>query len=231
MNRRTDDEPIRGLPERLPEGERIVWQGAPAWKSLAQRLFRFRMLAVYFGILLVWRVASAIHAGGGLPEALSAAAGPIMLAAAAYAILAVLAVLIARTTVYTITNKRVAIRFGVALPMTINLPFSSISSADLKAYPGGAGDIALALTGDRKIGYLVLWPHVRPFKLRRPQPMLRSVPDAARVAEFLAEGLSKTLARQTAATDPTPETVPGTPAPAVRGAHALSAQPANSAPR
>ncbi len=36
------------------------------------------------------------------------------------------------------------------------------------------------------LGYLVYWPHVRPGRVARPQPMLRAVPNAADVAALLA---------------------------------------------
>jgi len=29
-------EPVPGLPQRLPQGERILWQGAPDWQTLAR---------------------------------------------------------------------------------------------------------------------------------------------------------------------------------------------------
>ena len=51
-----DAEP--GLPEPLPHGERILWQGAPAWGSIARRVFHLRKVALYFGVLLAWTVAS-----------------------------------------------------------------------------------------------------------------------------------------------------------------------------
>ena len=28
-----DFEPVRGLPQVLPEGERLLWQGAPRWQD------------------------------------------------------------------------------------------------------------------------------------------------------------------------------------------------------
>lgn len=214
MNRRTNDEPVRGLPEQLPEGEQILWQGAPAWRSLALRLFRFRTLAVYFGILLIWRGASAVYEGGGVAEAVAATYPLLLLAAAAFAILAVLAWLIARTTIYTVTNKRLAMRFGVALPMTVNLPFAAVEAADLREYKGGTGDISLTLGGGRKIGYLVLWPHARPFKLRNPQPMMRAIPDASRVADLMADRLAAIAATIPApAPAPVPEPAETAPAP------------------
>jgi hypothetical protein len=32
----------------------------------------------------------------------------------------------------------------------------------------------------KRIAYLHLWPHARPWQLKRPQPLLRALPDAAR---------------------------------------------------
>ncbi|MFM7692363.1 MAG: hypothetical protein ACKPAC_23350, partial [Alphaproteobacteria bacterium] len=41
-------EPIPGLPEALPEGEVLLWQGAPAWTEIAQRVFLIRWVMAYF---------------------------------------------------------------------------------------------------------------------------------------------------------------------------------------
>ena len=32
-------EPVHGLPEKLPAGEKILWQGSPDWKTLANEAF------------------------------------------------------------------------------------------------------------------------------------------------------------------------------------------------
>ena len=40
------------------------------------------------------------------------------------------------------------------------------------------------------MSYLLLWPHIRPWRLRAPEPMLSSIPDAAKVAAKLAEALT-----------------------------------------
>lgn len=190
MNTRTDHQPVRGLPEKLPAGENIVWQGSSDWRSLARRMFRFRLLAVYFLALVAWRIASSLNAGTDVGEAVVSAFGPVMLAALAFAVLAVIAWLIQRTTVYTITNKRVAMRFGVALPMTINLPFKAIASVDAKINNDGTGDLSIVLSSKQRVSYISLWPHARPWKFRHPQPMLRCIPEAAHVAETIAAQLA-----------------------------------------
>ena len=41
-----------GLPEKLPEGERILWQGAPDWQVIARRVFHVNKVAIYFALML-----------------------------------------------------------------------------------------------------------------------------------------------------------------------------------
>ena len=41
------------------------------------------------------------------------------------------------------------------------------------------------------LGYALLWPHARPWRLSQPEPMLRAVPEAQDVAAILAEATSK----------------------------------------
>lgn len=190
MNRRSDHEPVRGLPEPLPADEMLLWQGTPAWRSLCRRLFKFPYLLAYFVLLAAWRFVSMSNDGARAGDAAFAALGPVALTVAALGLLTAIAWLIERTTVYTVTDKRVVIRFGIALPMSINLPFTAISSADLRIHGDLTGDIPVRLSTGQRIGYLTLWPHVRPWSWRYPEPMLRCIPDAGKVAELLAFHLS-----------------------------------------
>ena len=93
----------------------------------------------------------------------------------------------ARATVYTITTARVAMRVGAALTITLNLPFKRIATADLDLRRDGTGTIAITTQGETRLSYLVLWPHVRPWRMKQPQPALRSIPEAERVARLLSE--------------------------------------------
>jgi hypothetical protein len=45
----------------------------------------------------------------------------------------------------------------------------------------------LTLAPGERIAYAVLWPHVRPWQMRQPSPMLRCIPDAEKVAGILAQ--------------------------------------------
>jgi Bacterial PH domain len=177
-----ENEPIKGLPGFLPKDESIVWQGSPDWRSLARGVFHTRLVAVWFVL-----VAMAAFVAGG--TGLTGAVVTLCVAALGLALLAGLAWAQARTTVYTLTQKRIVMRFGVALPKCVNLPLAQIATADLK--PAGADhcDIALTMAGRFPLGWLQMWPHVRPWKVAAPQPMLRGVPKA--LVALLAETLAK----------------------------------------
>jgi hypothetical protein len=189
--REHDNEPVRGLPERLPPGEEILWQGAPDWRALARRAFHADKVALYFALLLVWKAAVVASQGGPVAEFAAAATWYVPMGAVAAGILALFAWLNARMTIYTVTNRRVVVKFGVALPMTVNLPFTVLRDVKLKSYRDGSGDVALEIGGEERISYVHLWPHVRRWHFANPQPMLRVVPDAAEVGDRLVTALRR----------------------------------------
>lgn len=179
---------------RLPEGESILWEGKPAHRSLSRHAFHVPMWGGYFGLILVVRIAIAISGGESLGSALVSSAGLFALTIVCLALFELLAWLNARATAYTITNRRVVLRIGVAIVIALNLPHRRIQSAVLRTYPDGSGDIALGVEGSAQLGYALLWPHARPWRFgERTQPMLRSVPDAAAVAEILTGQLASTV--------------------------------------
>jgi hypothetical protein len=194
-----DIEPIPGLPAALPVGESILWQGSPDWRRLALGAFRIRGVAIYFGLLMVL---------GAVQGAWTGVIITLIAGLLGIGILALIAWGAARTTLYTMTNKRIVMRIGIALPKCINLPFSLIQSADLALHKDGTGDIPLLVTGAQRLGYAVLWPHARPWKLSVPQPMLRAVPDAANVAAMLARACAARAAMPVSRSVPTPAMMP-----------------------
>ena len=194
-----------GLPEALPAGERILWQGGPQWGALCLHVFHLRKLAVYFAAMMALQ---ALYLLGG-PQA---AIGPslvfsAMAAIAALGLLALTAWLVARTTLYTLTSHRVVMRIGIVLTITLNLPLRQLRGADLLVHADGHGDVSLALAGSKRIGWFHLWPHARPWALRDPQPAMRCIADAQAVGQRLLTawqianpGVTASIARADAAT-------------------------------
>jgi hypothetical protein len=179
-----------GLPEPLPRGERLLWQGSPDWRAMAREAMHTRLLSIYFAVLLGLRGVTTLSSGGSWLDALQSMLWLLPLAVVAIALLSVMAWLIARTSVYTITDKRVVMRIGVVLNITFNLPFAKIESAGLRLNADGSGDLTLALADSDRIAYLHLWPHARPWQVKRTQPMLRAVPNARQVAASLSAALA-----------------------------------------
>ncbi len=184
-----DFEPIRGVPAPLPEGETILWQGAPGFRGLVIRALHARKVALYFGLLMLWRFGAAVASGQGAAVGLGQAMVLLPFAIAAIGILSLIAWGYARTTVYTLTSRRLLIRSGIAIPVTLSLPLSKIASASVKLFGDGSGDIPVQVEqGERIIG-MYIWPNVRPWAWNRPEPMLRGVPEALEVASRLASAL------------------------------------------
>jgi hypothetical protein len=200
-----------GLPEPLPRNERVLWEGRPDWRNLAIRVFHARKVALYFAALITWRIVANVSDGAPLGRALTGSIALALLGTLAVGLLCLIAWFTARTALYTITNERVVMRIGIVLTVTFNLPFKSIGSAGLRRWRDGSGDIPLALTGSDRIAYLNLWPHARPWQVKHPQPMLRSIPEAERVASVLSQALAASAgvtARPVAVNDETPRIVP-----------------------
>ena len=71
---------IRGVPHALPEGEHILWQGAPEAGAVATHVFHWRLFMAYFAAMIAIWVAStelpfassAFQAGLGIRVGLSA---------------------------------------------------------------------------------------------------------------------------------------------------------------
>lgn len=187
-------EPVRGLPEKLPEDEHILWQGSPDPGRLAREALGLRWVAGYFALLVVWRVGVS---SAEYPFGIAVAHGLPFLVAGIIAcgIIYGIAYVQARSAVYTLTNKRVAMRIGAALTMTLNLPYNWIGNAVADIKPSGHGTIAFELIGEDRLSYLMTWPHVRPWKMARTQPALRCIPNAAKVAQLFADAAETRVAQ------------------------------------
>lgn len=206
---------VPGLPERLPEGETILWQGKPAWLPFARRAFLLRGLAIYFGLLLAWQAAAGVQEGLGA-GAIVVGAAPLMLTAFCCLLgLGLIGWLSARMSIYTITDRRVVMQVGIALPTTINIPFAVIERMGVRQHRDGTEDILLVIATPHRVSLIALWPHCRPFRLARPEPLLRGLRQQ--------EGVSRILARALAASAEQPVQPVAAPAPDLRaGSEAMA---------
>jgi len=185
---------IRGVDEPLPEGETLLWEGAPDAGVLARYGFRAGWIAGYFALLAV--VALFL---GGAGTAVARVTWIVILGAVATGLAWGWSWLVARNSVYTLTDRRLVMQIGVAFPSVFNVPLNLIEQVAVKEYGDGAGDVALDLREGNRIGYLFLWPHTRPWRLSQPQPMLRGLPEVEGVAEQMRAAV---VAGRTEMTDP-----------------------------
>ena len=185
MNGHTHEfEPTFGFPESLPTSEKVLWQGSPCAWLIARRIFFLPHLFFYFLILscLTLIFNSEVLT---LKDLFIKFLSYMSLGMVAIFLLLAISYLISSTTVYSVTDKRVVMRIGIVLNLSLNIPFSKIETAELKAYPDKSGDISLNLVPDNKIAYLHLWPHCRPWFFSSPRPRLSCLKDVEVIASCL----------------------------------------------
>jgi hypothetical protein len=176
----------RPAPVRLAQGERIVWQAGPAVRPLALRLYHLRLIALYGGGLTLADMIQARLHDLGHWGALQAAIPGVLTTAAALVIFCMLALGSARTTRYTLTDRRLIMQCGLALPATLSMPLDRIAAVAVRVHRDGAGDITVQPHPGAHLVYAKLWPFARPWRFANPEPMLREVPAAGYVATILS---------------------------------------------
>lgn len=185
----SDVERSAGLPDGLPAGEHILWQGAPDPKRLGRTVFHYRWLALYVASALCIAFAAARHGGWPIGQAVALTTLALPIIALGFGLLEVIGRMSARATTYTLTNRRLVMRIGIAFDMTVSIPLSAIRDASVRRTHGDAGDIALIVKDTGAVGYVALWPHARPGHVSPPQPMLRALPDVEQAVDAIGEAL------------------------------------------
>jgi hypothetical protein len=181
-----EDEPVEGLPDFLPEGETMVWQGRPTVAAMARRVFFIPHLALYFGLLIAGHTVYRLMEGVSAAQVMGTFVWQASLAATVLVLLAWLARSYAASVMYTLTSERLVIRSGVALPMMVNIPIEQITAADMRVYRDGTGDIVLTPVADRKLHWVLLWPNVSAWYSRPIRPLLRGLAEPHRAADAFA---------------------------------------------
>ncbi|MES2523312.1 MAG: photosynthetic complex putative assembly protein PuhB [Gemmatimonadota bacterium] len=188
---------IRGVPHPLPAGERLLWEGAPNARAVARHVFKGWWIAAYFAVmLLLWAFTTSVAFG--TSEYFTGLGIRVMLVAIVLGIVEILAQVVARTTVYAITERRVVLRIGMVIPMSINIPFTLLVSASVAAFRDGTGQVLMELSREQRIAYIALWPHCRAFTFTHPQPLLRGLLEPKRIGELLASAVAEAAERTNA---------------------------------
>jgi hypothetical protein len=81
-------------------------------------------------------------------------------------------------------------RIGAALSVTLNIPFAQIAAVNRTDSENGSGTLTVQLLNDQRFSWLVLWPHVRPWRFAQPEPALRCIPDIDAATEALLTELA-----------------------------------------
>ena len=192
----------------LPAGETILWRGKPNWRHLALDAFHAPLIALYFLSIGTWHLATALHDGASRLAALADASVVLMPCLVALGLVSGLAWLSARATIFTLTDRRLVMRYGVALPALINIPLVHVDAMKVRKGFRGTGDIALSLPRKGRLSFHQLWPYARPWRLFPADPMLRAVPDVAALAETFAKALRAAAEQDAQASLPSAVPVP-----------------------
>ena len=180
----------RPAPVRLAPDERLVWQGGPSFRALVLRLYHVRLVAAYgLALTLADVVQARLHHLGHWGAAQAALPGTLI-TIGAIGIFALLALGSARTTRYTLTDRRLVMQFGLALSATLSIPLHRIAAVAVRVRADGSGDVTLRPKPGTNLAFMKLWPFARPWQFAAPEPMLREVPAAGYVASVLSRMLA-----------------------------------------
>ena len=174
---------IPGVDQPLPQGETLLWTGKPQVGLQLRHSLVLRLAGFWLALAAVLPFLQPSGEGG---PALAHLAWVGVTAAVVLAIASGFAWMVHRTTTYAITDRRVVLAHGIALPSVLNIPLERLSGGSCKVNPDGSGDISLPLNdGEERVGYALLWPHARPWKVGRPEPSLRWLADVEEASAVL----------------------------------------------
>ncbi len=172
---------------KLMSGETLLWRGGPDWRAVARDVLHVRLVTGYFALMLIWEFAADRADGWSPLNTLWRGVGLLVTSLVLLSLCALYALVIARTTRYTVTSERCILDYGVALTATLSVPWRQVAQVAVDARDDGKGDILLTPRPGPRLRYMKLWPHARPWRWSRAEPMLRGVPEAIQVAMAISQ--------------------------------------------
>ena len=175
---------------QLIPGERVLWRGGPGWRAVMRDVLHVRIVMGYFAAILLWGFAADRADGWGPLDTLWRGAPVLAAALAMSGACALFAWAISRTTTYELTTERCILHYGVALTASLSIPLRRIATVGVHVRSDGAGDILLAPKPGARLRYVKLWPHARPWRWSRAEPMLRGIPNAVALGQAISEAIA-----------------------------------------
>ena len=175
---------------QLIPGERVLWRGRPAWRAVMRDVLHVRIIMGYFAVILLWGFA-ADRSDGWQPLYMLWRGVPVLtMMLAMFGACALFAWAICRTTTYELTTERCVLHYGVALTASLCIPLRRIAAVGLQERGDGTGDILLTPKPGTRLRYVKLWPHARPWRWSRAEPMLRGIPNAVGLGKVISEAVA-----------------------------------------
>ena len=173
---------VPGIDQPLPEGETLLWSGKPTVRAQLRHGLFLRVAAAWLAVaaVLPFFTSSGTEGSPAAHLAWTGVVGVLVLG-----LTAAFAWMVRRTTVYALTDRRVIMKIGIALPSVLNIPMEELAGASCRAEADGSGDIAFPLAGRSELGWALLWPHVRPWRMARAEPAMRFLEEVEEVAGIL----------------------------------------------
>ncbi len=185
--------------------ETVIWEGQPGWRSAAFRIWHVRLVVAWFAFLAI---DGAVRLWGdprtSADALLHGEAHLVAIGVLVVTLLVVLAAQTARTTRYTITDRRVIMRIGIGLRAKLVIPFGAIAHVGVRIHPDQTGDLALRLIPGQSVMYPKLWPHARPWRFLRAEPMLRCIPQPGVAGTILCRAIAAVAEKEKAAQEHPP---------------------------
>ena len=171
---------------QLIPGERVLWRGRPAWRAVMRDVLHVRVIVGYFAAVLLWGFAADRADGWSPLNTLWRGAPVVAMALVVFGACALFAAAISRTTTYELTTERCVLHYGVALTASLSIPLRRLAVVGLHARGDGTGDVLLTPKPGNRLSYVKLWPHARPWRWSRAEPMLRGVPNAVALGHAIS---------------------------------------------
>ncbi len=184
---------IQGIDEPLQPGEKLLWEGRPSLVPLALRALHLRVFLFYWGLVGVGWIGHGLATGRAGTDLMADLTWLLVVGALGSAMVFGLAWAVQRSTTYALTNRRVVMRIGVALPAVLNLPLEKVEAAGYQAHRDGTGEVSFQLPKAEQVGVFFLWPHHRPWRWGSPEPAFRALPDVKEVAELVRKAAAAAL--------------------------------------